>query len=190
MTSTILTSFSGISDPGNYPPENALAVGPESIVTAESVPYEVTNLSGGAATTGSQFQLFSSLGQILDNSVFDTRAAYDSSTGRFVLIANNLQPGGTATNIDIAISKDSNPADGWFVGSIDTSNGGTTQSDMPCLSVSGGNICITAPEFSGSPLVGSGEWVVSESSVASGSPQIIASETTPAADAIMRSVSA
>ena len=190
MTSTILTSFSGISDPGNYPPENALAVGPESIVTAESVPYEVTNLSGGAATTGSQFQLFSSLGPTLDNSVFDTRAAYDSSTGRFVLIANNLQPGGTATNIDIAISKDSNPADGWFVGSIDTSNGGTTQSDMPCLSVSGGNICITAPEFSGSPLVGSGEWVVSESSVASGSPQIIASETTPAADAIMRSVSA
>ena len=52
---TILTSFSGISDPGNYPPENALAVGPESIVTAESVPYEVTNLSGGAATTGSNF---------------------------------------------------------------------------------------------------------------------------------------
>ena len=149
---TILTSFSGISDPGNYPPENALAVGPESIVTAESVPYEVTNLSGGAATTGSQFQLFSSLGPTLDNSVFDTRTAYDSSTGRFVLIANNLQPGGTATNIDIAISKDSNPADGWFVGSIDTSNGGTTQSDMPCLSVNGGNICITAPEFSGSPL--------------------------------------
>jgi hypothetical protein len=187
---TILTSFSGISDPGNYPPENALAVGPESIVTAESVPYEVTNLSGGAATTGSQFQLFSSLGPTLDNSVFDTRAAYDSSTGRFVLIANNLQPGGTATNIDIAISKDSNPADGWFVGSIDTSNGGTTQSDMPCLSVSGGNICITAPEFSGSPLVGSSEWVVSESSIASGSPQILASATTPAADAIMRNVSA
>ena len=187
---TILTSFSGISDPGNYPPENALAVGPKSIVTAESVPYEVTNLSGGAATTGSQFQLFSSLGPTLDNSVFDTRAAYDSSTGRFVLIANNLQPGGTATNIDIAISKDSNPADGWFVGSIDTSNGGTTQSDMPCLSVSGGNICITAPEFSGSPLVGSSEWVVSESSIASGSPQILASATTPAADAIMRNVSA
>jgi hypothetical protein len=154
------------------------------------VPYEVTNLSGGAATTGSQFQLFSSLGPTLDNSVFDTRTAYDSSTGRFVLIANNLQPGGTATNIDIAISKDSNPADGWFVGSIDTSNGGTTQSDMPCLSVSGGNICITAPEFSGSPLVGSSEWVVSESSIASGSPQILASATTPAADAIMRNVSA
>src|ERR1700722_5978561 len=66
---------------------------------------------------GSQFQLFSSLGPTLDNSVFDTRTAYDSSTGRYVLIANNLQPGGTSTNIDIAVSRDSNPADGWYVGS-------------------------------------------------------------------------
>ena len=187
-TSTVITSFSGISDPNNYPPENALAVGPNSIVTAESVPYEVTNLTGGAATTGSQFQLFSSLGPTLDNSVFDTRAAYDSSTGQFVMIANNLQPGGTATNIVIAVSRDSNPADGWWVGSIDTSNGGTTQSDMPYLSVSDGNIYITAPEYANGPLVGTGEWVVSENSVISGSTQVAASNTTPASDAIMRVV--
>ena len=88
--------------------------------------------------------MFSPLGPTLDNSVFDTRAAYDSSTGQYVVIANNLQPGTghVATNIDIAVSKDSNLADGWWVGSIDTSNGGTTQSDMPYLSVSGGNIYI------------------------------------------------
>ena len=187
-TSTIITSFSGISDPNNYPPENALAVGPQSILTAESASYEVTNLAGGAATTKSQFQLFSSLGPTLDNSVFDTRAAYDSSTGQFVMIANNLQPGGASTNIGIAVSKDSNPADGWRVGSIDTSNGGTTQSDMPYLSVSGGNIYMTAPEYANGPLVGTGEWVVSENSVNGGSAQIAASNTTPASDAIMRGI--
>ena len=148
----------------------------------------MTNLTGGAATTGSQFQLFSPLGPTLDNSVFDTRAAYDSSTGRFVMIANNLQPGGTSTNIDIAVSKDSNLADGWWVGSIDTSNGGTTQSDMPYLSVSGGNIYLTAPEYANGPFVGTGEWVVSENSVISGSTQVAASNTTPASDAIMRGV--
>jgi hypothetical protein len=188
-TSTVTTSFSGISDPNNYPPENALAVGPQSILTAESVPYEVTDLSGGAAITKSQFQLFSSLGTTLDNSVFDTRAAYDSSTGHFVMIANNLQPGGTSTNIDIAVSRDSNPADGWYVGSIDTSEGGTAQSDMPSLSVSNGNIYITAPEFASGPLAGSGEWVVSESSVVSGQPQVLASNTAPPTAAIMRNVS-
>ena len=187
-TSTVTTSFSGISDPNNYPPENALAVGPQSILTAESVPYEVTDLTGGAATTKSQFQLFSSLGTTLDNSVFDTRAAYDSSTGRFVMIANNLQPGGTSTNIDIAVSRDSNPADGWYIGSIDSSQGGTVQSDMPYLSVSNGNLYITAPEYSNGPFVGTGEWVVSENSVISGSTQVAASNTTPASDAIMRGV--
>ncbi|HEY5204599.1 MAG TPA: alkaline phosphatase family protein, partial [Roseiarcus sp.] len=187
-TSSVTTSFSGISDPNNYPPENALAVGPQFVLTAESVPYEVTDLSGGAAITKSQFQLFSSLGPILDNSVFDTRAAYDSSTGRYVMIANNLQPGGTSTNIDIAVSRDSNPADGWYVGSIDTSQGGTVQSDMPYLSVSNGNIYITAPNYSNGPFVGTGEWVVSENSVISGSTQVAASNTTPASDAIMRGV--
>ena len=35
--SSVTTSFSGISDPTNYPPENALAVGPEYVVTAETV---------------------------------------------------------------------------------------------------------------------------------------------------------
>src|SRR3984957_5480911 len=187
-TSTVTTSFSGISDSNNYPPENALAVGPQFVLTAKSVPYEVTDLSGGAAITKSQFQLFNSLGPILDNSVFDTRAAYDSSTGRYVMIANNLQPGGTSTNIDIAVSRDSNPADGWYVGSIDTSQGGTVQSDMPYLSVSNGNLYITAPQYSNGPFVGTSEWVVSENSVISGSTQVAASNTTPASDAIMRGV--
>ena len=71
--SSVTASFSGISDPTNYPPQNALAVGPQYIVTAESSRYEVTNLTGGAATTGSLFSLFSSLGH--DARQFDLRPA-------------------------------------------------------------------------------------------------------------------
>ena len=186
--SSVAASFSGISDPTNYPPQNALAVGPQSIVTAESSRYEVTNLTGGAATPGSLFSLFSSLGTTLDNSTYDPRAAYDSSTGRFVLIVNNIQPGGS-TNIDIAVSNDSNPTDGWSVASLDTSTGGTTQSDMPDLSVTGGNIYLTAPEYPASGFSGTGQWVISESSVVSGSPQVIASQIAPPSDAIMRNIS-
>ena len=151
----------------------------------------MTDLSGNPVLSNtSLYSLFSPLGSTLDNSLLDARAAYDSATGRFVLSADNFQPGGGnfGSNIDVAVSKDSNPADGWYIGSIDTSFGGTAQSDMPYLSVSGGNIYITAPEFANGPLVGTGEWVVSENSVISGSTQVAASNTTPATDAIMRGV--
>src|SRR6266568_3733829 len=43
--STITDPFSGISDPRNTPPQNALAVGPTSIVTAETTHFLVTDLS-------------------------------------------------------------------------------------------------------------------------------------------------
>ncbi len=189
-SSHIATQFSGISDPNNYPPQNALAVGPQYTLTAETTHYEVTDLTGNAATTGSLYTLFSSLGGSLDNSVYDPRAAYDPSTGRFVLIANNIQPSGS-TNIDIAVSNDSNPADGWSVGSIDTSSAGLTQSDLPDLSITGidGNLYITAPEYSSNGFSGTGQWVVTENSIISGSPQILASETASPNEAIMSNVS-
>ncbi len=189
-TASVTALFSGLSDPTNYPPENGLAVGPGNVVMAETTKYEITNLAGGAATTGSLYTLFTSLGSTLDNSVLDARIAYDSSTGRYVLIAENFQPGGGnfKTNIDIAVSKDSNPADGWYVASIDTSNNGTSQSDMPYLSVGGGNIDLTNPEYLDSGgFGGAGEWILSESSVVAGSPNTVAN-LAPAADYIMRNV--
>ena len=143
-------------------------MGPNNVVTAETTNYEITNLAGGAATTASLYTLFSSLGSTLDNTLLDARAAYDSSTGCYVLIAENFQPGGGnfKTNIDIAVSKDSNPADGWYVASVDSSQNGTAQSDMPYLSVSGGNICLSAPEYlDAGGYDGTGQWVLSESSV-------------------------
>ena len=70
--------------------------------------------------------------------------------GRFVLTANNLQPDGS-TNIDIAVSNDSNPTDGWSVASLDTSTG---RHDAVGYAVSvgqwigsDGNIYFTAPEY-------------------------------------------
>jgi hypothetical protein len=171
-SAVVATLFSGLSDPTNSPPHNALAVGPGNIFMAETTHYEITDLTGGAATTGSLYTLFSSLGSTLDNALLDPRAAYDSSTGRFVVIADNLQPGGGSfrTNVDIAVSRDSNPADGWYFASIDTSINGTAQSDMPYLSVGGGNIYITAPEnLDAGGFGGTGQWVLSESSVVTGS---------------------
>ncbi len=195
--STITDPFSGISDPTNTPPENAFAVGPDYIFMAETTHYEITDLSGNPIVNGSLYSLFSGLGSTLDNSLLDARAAYDSSTGQYVVIADNFQPvlsGQTnfGTNIDIAVSVDSNPADGWYLASIDTSNGFTTQSDMPYLSVSNGNIYITAPEYldTGGGY-STGEFVVGESAViAAGNAAITpdVSNIASASGGIMRNV--
>ena len=193
---TIAVSFSGISDPTNTPPENGLAVGPNYIVMAETSHFLVTDLKGNVNTAatgnGSLSSLFAPLGSTLDNNLLDARVAYDASTGRFVLIALNFQPGGGnfATNIDIAVSKDSNPADGWSLASIATTLSGTTQSDMPYLSVGGGTIYLSSAEYlDAGGYDGTGEWVVNESSVA-GSATIVpsASNTASSAYGIMRNV--
>ncbi len=150
------TSFSGISDPNNTPPQNALAVGPQSHFHGRdprlrwSPTSTATRLCDDWAPSMFSGSSSRPLGSpTLDNTLLDARAAYDSSTGRYVIIANNFQPGGGnfGTNIDIAVSKDSNPADGWYLASIDTSNGFTTQSDMPYLSVSNGEYLSNTPEY-------------------------------------------
>jgi hypothetical protein len=193
---TTAVSFSGISDPTNTPPQNGLAVGPNYIVMAETSHFLVTDLKGNVNTAatgnGSLYSLFAPLGSTLDNNLLDARVVYDASTGRFVLIAENFQPGGGnfATNIDIAVSKDSNPADGWSFASIASSVSGTTQSDMPYLSASGGTIYLSGPQYlDAGGYNGTGEWVVNESSVA-GSATIVpsASNTASSAYGIMRNV--
>ncbi|MDI9850252.1 hypothetical protein QM467_19660, partial [Rhodoblastus sp. 17X3] len=200
--STITERFSGISDPNNTPPQNALAAGPNYIFTAESSRYMVTDLNGNTIIPDSSlWSLFSGLDNTpagfnptLDNSLLDARAAYDSSTGRYVVIADNFQPGGGnfGTNIVIAVSVDSNPADGWYLASVDTSNGFTTQSDMPYLSVSNGNIYISTPEYlDAGGGYNTAEFVVGESNViAAGNAAIApnASNIASGSNGIMRNV--
>ncbi len=200
--STITERFSGISDPNNTPPQNALAAGPNYIFEVESSRYMVTDLNGNTIIPDSSlWSMFSGLDNTpagfnptLDNSLLDARAAYDSSTGCYAVIADNFQPGtgNFGTNIVIAVSVDSNPADGWHLASIDTSNGFTTQSDMPCLSVSNGNICITTPEYlDAGGGYNTAEFIVGESSViAAGNAAIApnASNIASGSNGIMRNV--
>ncbi|MBR0722559.1 alkaline phosphatase family protein [Bradyrhizobium manausense] len=194
-STSVTRSFSGLSDPTNNPPQNALAVGPNYIFTAETTHYAITDLSGNPiVSNGSLYSLFAPLGGTLDNALLDARAAYDSTTGRYVVTVDNFQPGGGnfGTNIDIAVSVDSNPSHGWYLASIDTSNGNTTQSDMPYLSVSNGKIYISAPEFlDAGGGYSNGEFVVNESSViAAGNHAITpdASTIVPGTASIMRNV--
>lgn len=188
--SIINTLFSGISDPNNYPPENALAVGPSYVVMAESSKIEWTNLTGGAAVNQSLYSLFGSLPSSQRNSLLDARVAYDSVNQRFVVMAENL--GSNESNIDIAVSKDSNPNDGWYVGSANsllTINGSVTYADMPYLSVDGTNIYVSENQY-GSGLAGTQEWVFGDSGIYSGGElTTVASQVAPASQGNARNVS-
>ncbi|SDQ89792.1 hypothetical protein SAMN05519103_00037 [Rhizobiales bacterium GAS113] len=165
--------FSGISDLTNYPPHNALAVGPNNIVMAEGSRIEWTDLTGGSATTQSVYAFFGSLGTTATNSLFDARAAYDSVNHRYVVTMDNIGSGGTISNVDIAVSKDSNPADGWYFSSLNTSvtiNGQLTASDQPAVAVDGTNIYITTPQYNvnTSGWQGTELWVIGDTAGAGG----------------------
>ena len=147
-SSQINTLLSGISDTSSDPPHNALAVGPNDIVTAEGSQIEWTDLSGGMANLQSVYQFFGSLGPTATNALFDPRANYDSVNQRYVVTVDNIGSNGTISNIDIAVSRDSNPNDGWYFYSLNTSltiNGQLTAADQPTVSVDGTNMSLASP---------------------------------------------
>ena len=162
-SSQIKTVFSGPSVTSTYPPHNGLAVGPNNIVMVEGSRIEWTNLTGGSPTLQSTYNFFSSLSPT--GGLYDQRAIYDSVNQRYVVI---MQYGATgASNIDIAVSKDSNPNDGWYFASLNTLltiNGQSTGSDRPMLTSDGTNLYITAAQFgiSGSGYVGTESWVIGD----------------------------
>src|SRR6266851_1081236 len=166
-TAEIETLFSGISDLSGYPPHNALAVGPNNIVMAESSRIEWTNLTGGATTIQSVYSFFGSLGSTATNALFDPRAVYDPINQRYIVTMDNIGSGGTISNIDIAVSKTSNPSDGWYFASLNSSltvNGQLTGADTPVVSVDGTNIYVTAPQYNvnTSGWQGTALWVIGD----------------------------
>ena len=198
-TSEIETQFSGISDTSSYPPHNALAVGPNYIVMLEGSRIEWTNLAGSSAHLQSVYQFFKPLGTTATNSLFDPRAVYDSVNGRYIVTMDNIGSSGTISNIDIAVSKDSNPNDGWYFASLNTSltiNGQLTSSDTPVVSVDGSNIYITAPQYNvhSSGFQGTAVWVIGDGAGAGGgiynggAMTVTASETTSSSQGIYRVV--
>jgi hypothetical protein len=194
-SSQIDTEFSGISNTSSYPPHNGLAVGPNNIVMAEGSRIEWTNLAGGAPTLQSVYQFFQPLGATATNSLFDPRCFYDSASGRFIVMMDNIGSNGTISNIDIAVSKTSNPNDGWYFASLNTSltiNGQLTSSDRPTISVDATNIYITAPQYNVSVpgYAGTESWVIGKTAGAGGgiynggALTVVANQVTPASQGV------
>src|SRR6266568_900494 len=86
---------------------------------------------------------------------------------------DNSPSGHTISNIDIAVSKDSNPNDGWYFYSLNSSltiNGQLTAADQPTVSLDGANIYITAPQYNVnvSGFAGTEQWVIADTAGAGG----------------------
>jgi hypothetical protein len=176
-----------------------LAVGPNYIVMAEGSLIEWTNLAGGAPTQQSVYQFFKPLGSSKTNALFDPRAVYDPINQRYIVTMDNIGSGGTISNIDIAVSKTSNPNDGWYFASLNTAltiNGRATSSDTPVVSVDGSNIYIAAPQYniSGGGLLGTEVWVIGDTAGAGGgiynggTMTVVANEVTSSGQGIYRVV--
>jgi hypothetical protein len=169
----IETQFSGPSVTSTYPPNNGLAVSLNNVVMMEGSRIEWTNLTGGSPTLQSVYSFFSPLGSTATSSLNHPRAMYDSVNQRYIVVMDNSASSHTISNIDIAVSKDSNPNDGWYFASLNTSltiNGQLTSADSPIVSVDGTNIYITATQYnvnvSGS--AGTEAWVIGDTAGAGG----------------------
>jgi hypothetical protein len=163
-------------------------VGSSNIVMVEGSRIEWTNLTGGSPTLQSVYSFFSPLNPT--GGLYDPRCVYDSINQRYVVIIDYVASGATISNIDIAVSKDSNPNDGWYFGSLNTSisiNSQLTASDRPMLSVDGGNIYLTAPQYNVnvSGYAGTECWVIGDTAGAGGgiynggTMTVIANQLTP-----------
>jgi len=195
----IETQFSGPSVTSTYPPNNGLAVGPNNVVMMEGSRIEWTNLAGGSPTLQSVYTFFSPLGSTAASSLNHPRAVYDSVNQRYIVIMDNSASGHTISNIAIAVSKDSNPNDGWYFSSLNTSltiNGQLTSADSPTVSVDGSNIYITATQYNVnvSGTAGTEAWVIGKTAGAGGgiynggAPTVVASQLLPSNQNIFKLV--
>ena len=195
----IETQFSGPSVTSTYPPNNGLAVGPNNVVMMEGSRIEWTNLAGGSPTLQSVYNFFSPLGSTAASSLNHPRAVYDSVNQRYIVVMDNSPSGHTISNIDIAVSKDSNPNDGWYFASLNTSltiNGQLTSADSPTVSVDGTNIYITTTQYNVnvSGTAGTECWVIGDTTGAGGgiynggALTVVANQITPSSQSIFKVV--
>jgi hypothetical protein len=185
-TSTIALTLYGISDPGNWPPQNALAVGPYYAITAESSQIEWTNLSTGVTSTPESFYALFPFAGV--SSIYDARLAYDASNGNYVLSAIQLNTDGSYS-LDFAVTHD--PSAGWSVAYVNVGqpiSGTATDPDVPVFSVGGGVIYATTAQDA-ADFAGAVQWIVPETAVeAGGSIAGLTAAVVPSDYGIMRPV--
>jgi len=110
------TNFAGLGYPssGTEPPSPCVAVGPTAVVETVQNAIVSYNKATAAVLTGPQnLEVFFKSVIVGNETITSSAVEYDEYTGRFIVAADALLfPGGNSA-LYLALSKDSNPADGF-----------------------------------------------------------------------------
>ncbi len=161
---SLVTSFSGISYTGFFPPDPNLAAGQSSLVLVTNGSITIKSKSGSTVASASLSSFFSAI-LTSTESPFDPKVVYDTGSGRFFVaaVARVRNTSCTTSGVNrciahffLAVSKSSNPtttgSSSWFFYSFDTILDGSTATtnwaDYTGLGVDGSAAVLTANMFS------------------------------------------
>jgi hypothetical protein len=127
-------------------PDTDGAVGPDRFVEFINGAYRVYDLTGTVLQTMSADEFWTAAG-VTPTDPFDPRVLYDPASGRWFASSADGQtaPG----NILLAVSKTSDPTQGWQAFSIPASADGASWADFPTLGVNQEGVYLSAKQFSG-----------------------------------------
>ncbi|MFC2952880.1 calcium-binding protein [Marinicaulis aureus] len=168
-----ITDLAGIIGFNRVPPDHNGAVGQDHVISVLNHVMQIYDKSGNLLSTQTLESLFGVIG---GNSLLpvDPNIVYDPYSERFVYVSfevggidgGTINAGNDQIRLNVAVSKTSDPTDGWFVQSINANTvigGRNTWSDYPGVAVDGDAIYITANMFQfdgGQSFAGNRLWII------------------------------
>jgi hypothetical protein len=128
---------------GYVPPDTNIAVGPNAVVEVVNAQIQVYDKATGAAQLPNT-PLNTFFGQPTE-SPFDPMVTYDEIAGRFIVSSATF-----SGDLLVAVSKDSNPLDGFTSYDLNASEGGGFFGDYPKLGFNNDEVVITENMYSNS----------------------------------------
>jgi len=136
--SQVGSTIAALNNTGWYPPDTGVAAGPTNIggtsYVVETVNEElgIYNKTTGALVSSENLSTLFSGFYMGSLNAFDPQVMYDDSAGRFVIAAPTTSSTGNGpytAYIDFAVSKTSDPTQGWTTQQIEVDQGGTNWVD-------------------------------------------------------------
>jgi len=163
----------GEKDGGGFPPDDAIAAGPNYLVTAINALVGIYDKSGNRI--GSLQQMVSFFGSLgLSGSYSDPRVLYDATAGRFIVVDDLVGLPScfitctvTGSHILVAISKTGDPTGSWTKYAFDTwgldpNNAANTWADYPMVGLDSSELYIATDQWDVCDLLNSGSCVFSD----------------------------
>jgi hypothetical protein len=135
------TRSDDLSSIENGAPDSMGAVGPDEVVYLVNNRYAVFRKSDGAELASDTPRGFWSAAGVDLVDSFDPSVYYDPASGRFFAVAAQYEPV-VANHLVIAVSKSSDPREGWSAFSIDPTPG-LVNADFPRLGVDAEGVYVT-----------------------------------------------